>query len=142
MLSRRNLMGGIGGAGVVWLGARAWLPAGSGGRALAPHGCGALFAVCSELCCPDVIGLACLRALSADSGSIEKLAQLILRDLSAAGADCLSASALRRAVKVRSSNDFHDGRIATVDGWLLSLTETRVYALAMLLAAAQSPRYG
>jgi len=93
MLSRRNLMGGIGGAAVVGLGARAWF-AGCGGRALAPHGHGALFAVCSELCCPDVIGLACLRALSADSGSIEKLAQLIFGDLSAAGADCSSASAL------------------------------------------------
>jgi len=40
---------------------------------------------------------------------------------------------LAQAIKERSRTDFRDGRVVTVDGWILSLTETRVYALAALL---------
>jgi hypothetical protein len=38
--------------------------------------------------------------------------------------------ALRRSVGERSKDDFGHGRIVYVDGWMLSLTETRLYALS------------
>jgi hypothetical protein len=49
--------------------------------------------------------------------------------------DCLPARALLQAIRERSRVDFRVGKIVTVDGWMLSLTETRVYALAALLAS-------
>jgi hypothetical protein len=58
---------------------------------------------------------------------------MILEDVKAAGLDCSSASALAYAIRELSRDDFRRGRIVTVDGWMLSLTETRVYALAALL---------
>jgi hypothetical protein len=42
--------------------------------------------------------------------------------------------ALRRSVGERSQDDFDHGRIVYVDGWMLSLTETRLYALSTSLA--------
>jgi hypothetical protein len=69
---------------------------------------------------------------------------MILGDVKAAGLDCLSASALAYAHAIRESSrdDFRCGRIVTVDGWMLSLTETRVYALAALLPQpSQNPTF-
>lgn len=45
----------------------------------------------------------------------------------------MSAEWLPRAIRDRSRADFRDDRIVGVDGWMLSLTEVRVYALAALL---------
>jgi hypothetical protein len=44
-----------------------------------------------------------------------------------------STGALAQAIGQRSRDDFRDGRIVIVDGWMLSLTETRLYALATLM---------
>jgi hypothetical protein len=94
---------------------------------------GAFAVLCSELNYPEIIGKACLDALPAIEKSKASLARLILGEMRAAGPDCLSANALARSIRDRSRDDFRDGRIVTVDGWMLSLTETRVYALAALL---------
>ena len=45
-----------------------------------------------------------------------------------------SARGLAQAIRQRNRDDFATGRIVTIDGWMLSLTETRVYALAALSA--------
>jgi hypothetical protein len=134
MLSRRNLITATIGAGAVWLGGRGSLLAACSDRAGSMSRYGALTAVSSDLRCPEAIRQACLRALPAIEASPGYLARLILADMSSAGRDCTSATALRHSVREQSRDDFRDGRIVTVDGWMLSLTETRVYALAALYA--------
>lgn len=101
----------------------------------------ALAAFCSALPCSDAIGEACLRALPVSEASPEELAWLILADLStSACGGVTSVVALRRSLKERSQGDFGRGRIVNVDGWMLSLTETRIYAFSALLARKCSPR--
>ena len=65
----------------------------------------------------------------------EKAAVVVM---SAPGGDRWSATALAQTLRERSRTDFHEGRIVNVDGWMLSLTETRVYALAALLSQSRS----
>jgi len=95
---------------------------------------GALAAVCSDLCPPTIIGEACLDVLPAIENSEASLTRLILGEVRASGRDSLSVRALAHSIRERSRDDFRDGRVVTVDGWMLSLTETRVYALAALVA--------
>ena len=44
----------------------------------------------------------------------------------------VSASGVQRAVRTRTRQDFEQGRIVTLDGWLFSQTELRLCALAAL----------
>lgn len=88
---------------------------------------------CSGWRHPETIGKACLAALPAVEASQGSLARLLLGDAQTAGGDCSSARALAQAIRELSRDDFRCGRIVTVDGWMLSLTETRAYALATLL---------
>ncbi len=95
---------------------------------------GALTAFCVALNCPEAVGNACLRALPASDASPDHLARLILEGLSTTSCgDCTSVAELRRSVRERSQDDFARDRIVYVDGWMLSLTETRIYALSALL---------
>jgi hypothetical protein len=80
------------------------------------------------------LGAACLKALPAVEGSEAELTRLILGETLPARRDGASPVALRRAIRQRSRQDFSADRIVVVDGWVLSLAETRVYALATLLA--------
>jgi hypothetical protein len=108
-----------------------------GGRVRATAGHDGLAALCSDLRCPGALGKSCLRALPAVGTSPEQLERLILADMPEAGNR--SAMGLRHYLRAQSRRDFRDGRIVTVGGWMLSLTETRLYALAALLTNA-SPR--
>ncbi len=95
----------------------------------------AVITFCSTLHCPERIGDACLRALPASEASPDHLARLILAKLITTNkGDCTSVGALRRLVRERSQDDFGRDRTVNVDGWMLSLTETRIYALSALLA--------
>lgn len=47
-----------------------------------------------------------------------------------------SVPALRAALAARSRADFAAGRTVSVDGWLLSQSESRLFALTALLAAS------
>jgi hypothetical protein len=91
-------------------------------------------ALCTEWSHPGTIGRACLKALPAAEASIAALTRMILRDMQAEGRYGSSASTLADAIRERSRDDFRGGRIVSVDGWMLSLTETRVYALAALIS--------
>jgi hypothetical protein len=91
----------------------------------------ALAALCSELGCSPAIGNACLRALTQDGTSPVDLWQRILDDISAEPG---SPNAMMQRIGDRSRDDFRKGRIVLVDGWVLSLTETRVFALSAVLA--------
>jgi hypothetical protein len=92
-----------------------------------------LLAACSDLKCPDVIGMACLRALPATEASSAVLVSLIAQCAAPQLRDLTSVAA-RRLVREQSRRDFRNGAVMSVDGWILSLTETRVYALTTLLA--------
>jgi hypothetical protein len=134
MLGRRGLFATVIGAGAAWMCARAPFLGAGRGLVRSVIGSNALAAVCSELNPPRALGEACLEALPAIEYSEASLTRAIIGEMRAAGRDCSSARALAQAIRERSRDDFRDGRIATVDGWMLSLTETRVYALAALLA--------
>lgn len=133
MPSRRNLIAVATGGVLASLGGRASF------RPLdcspPPFGYDGLAALCLDLGCADPLGQACVRALPRIEASAEHLGRLVLAEMSSAGRDCTSAIALRRSVREQSRADFDRGRITNVDGWMLSLTETRVYAIAALLAA-------
>ena len=88
-----------------------------------------LLAASAELRCPEAIRDSCRRALPAADGTPEILPALVLADLVSAGRDCTTPAAMRRALRAQSRDDFAAGRTIHVDGWMLSLTETRVYAL-------------
>ena len=65
--------------------------------------------------------------------SLERLAPPILVEVSSSGRDLSSVIALRQAVRDQTRDDFRNKKILNVDGWVLSLTESRVYAMAALL---------
>jgi hypothetical protein len=120
--------------GVAWFGGH--VPLRVAARDRAPSVCDpeALIAWCSRLSHPQTLGKACLEALPAIETSIAGLTRLVLDGMEAADGDRWAARALAQAVRDRSREDFREGRIVNVDGWMLSLTETRVYALAALLS--------
>lgn len=127
MPSRRALIAAVTGAALC-----PGSHAGSAAAATEP-GHAALAVVCAHLPRAATIGRTCRRALPPAVATPERLAGLILASLPAAS-DRTSARALSRVLRARSRADFCEGRIVSVDGWLLSLTEVRLYALAMLLS--------
>ena len=131
-LSRRGLIATAIGGAAAWLG-HVSLRAIHGGRARSMSDDRALAELCAALGYPETIGKACLAALPATEASQASLARAILGDARSAGKAGAPARTLAQAVREQSRDDFRDGRIVTVDGWMLSLTETRVYALAALL---------
>ena len=133
MLCRRSMIATAIGGGAAWLIGHVSFLAACRDRARSMFDSGRFAVLCSELSYPETIGKACLEALPAIETSKETLTRVILGDMRAAGRDCSSASALAHAIRERSRDDFRGDRIVSVDGWMLSLTETRVYALAALL---------
>jgi hypothetical protein len=51
-----------------------------------------------------------------------------------------SAEAMRRRIANRVRRDFANGAIVDVDGWLLSVTEARIYALIALTQKLREPK--
>jgi hypothetical protein len=78
------------------------------------------------------IGAACLKSLPPNQSSPQQLTKAIL----AAAACDTETMKTKQAVGHRIANqvcrDFAEGTVVCVDGWLLSLTEARLYALASL----------
>jgi hypothetical protein len=134
MLSRRNLITAAIGIGAAQIAGRASNLALSGDRATTSF-YNLLSAFCADLRCPRTISSACLQALPVSEAAAENLASLVLADMVSASKDCSSASAIRRSIRDQSREDFSNGKIAYVDGWMLSLTETRIFALCALLEA-------
>jgi hypothetical protein len=118
------------GAAAAWLGAHRWFVVAGRGRSRSMAGAEMVAAACSGWGYPETIGKACLAALPAVETSKGSLTRMLLGDVQAAGGDCSSARTLARAIRELSRDDFRCGRIVTVGGWMLSLTETRAYALA------------
>jgi hypothetical protein len=91
-------------------------------------------AACRSLACAAAIGSACRAALGDEGTTADNLTRLILDDLTAAGLDLRSISAIRSGLRELSCRDFAAARVISVDGWILSVTEIRAYALASSLA--------
>lgn len=135
MLFRRSLMAAAVGAGPAGLGKRASLFAITGGRVRNVAPSDALAMLCAGLDCAPEIGEACLRVLPG-TNSKELLAKLVLCSIGPVDGNFASAHTLAHAVRQRSHDDFRSGRIVAINGWMLSMTETRLYALATLLSRA------
>ena len=136
VLSRRSLIATAIGGGAAWLIGSVWFLVSYRGRVGSMSGSSTIATFWAELGYSRTIGEACLKALPAVEASRGCLTRTVFGDMRDGGGDCLSARALAQAIRERSRDDFRDGRMVTVDGWMLSLTETRVYALAALLASA------
>lgn len=133
VLSRRSLMTTALGGGAAWLIGDVSFLVSYRSRVGAMPDSTTFAAFWADLGYSGTIGKACLKALPAVEASQGCLTRMIFGDMQDAGGDCSSARALAQSIRERSRDDFRDGRIMTVDGWMLSLTETRVYALAALL---------
>ncbi len=130
---RRRLMANVIGGGMAWLRRHDSFLARLSDHVRWMSGYGALAAVCGDLGNGYAIGRACLETLPARDVSKGFLTGIILGDVRSAGGGWSSKDALARSIREVSRDDFRNGRIVIVDGWMLSLTETRVYALAALL---------
>lgn len=133
-LHRRTLVAAACGGGAVWLGTAIRV---FGGR---PHPSehAALAAMCLRLNCPQQFGEACRRALPPAERSEHALARTLVADLRPATGGRFPAGGLTQAARQRSQDDFRAGRVTSVGGWILSLTETRLYALAALISSRHS----
>ena len=78
------------------------------------------------------IGLAYLRILSPDERSADYLVKETLTSVSLAMRTPWRLRAIGRLVNERMRRDFAEGAVVTVDRWILSVTEARLYALAAL----------
>ena len=133
IISRRSLISTAISGAVAWLGGYVPYLTAHAGCVYSIPGYSELIALCSDLRCPRAIGKACLLALPAPESTRSSLARAILADARTAGQNRSSPDVLAQVVRDRSRADFRAGRVVTVDGWILSLTETRIYALAALL---------
>lgn len=98
----------------------------------------ALLALCAQLDCPQRLGRLCHDALPPSEKTVSSLTTTLIADTRRTAGGHIPAERLGQALQERSRDDFGTGRLAIVDGWILSLTETRLYALAALTGARQN----
>ena len=108
---------------VAWLGYRAWSHPSFDPSLARPTALATIL---------DSAGIAALgvayRRQARGEGSVRSLVRLLMAGAPTNG-DALPASLAQRV-----QQDFHDGRVVHVDGWVLSLTEARQCALHSLTA--------
>lgn len=78
------------------------------------------------------VGDAYLRTRHRDGASLADLTGMVLRDIDAGVGEVDDPRALRRALRRRMASEFERGDMVIVDGWMLSATEARLYAVAAL----------
>ena len=138
VLRRRSLIATAISTGAIWLGGHVPLLEASRDQASLVGDSEGLLAWCSRSNYPQTVRKACLEALPTIETSIASLTRLILDGVWATGGGHWSTRALAQTIRERSRKDFSEGRIVNVDGWMLSLTETRIYALGALLSQPHS----
>jgi len=132
---RRGVLTAAVAGGLAWVSGRMSLFAARGASVRALSGSDALADLCAGLSSSPAIGEACLHALPGIN-SKETLTRLILSDVAAIGNTFASTRTLPHDVRECSRDDFRSGRIIAVNGWIFSVTEARLYALAGLLTRA------
>jgi hypothetical protein len=80
------------------------------------------------------IGTACLKSLPPNQSSPQQLTNAIIAAAESDTEAMTTKQAIRQRIANRVCNDFSEGAVVNVEGWLLSLTEARLYALAALSA--------
>ena len=78
------------------------------------------------------LGAACLRSLPNGESTEQQLSSKIIAQALCDAETMKSKEAVRRRIANQVRLDFAQGAVVSVDGWLLSLTEARVYALVAL----------
>ena len=78
------------------------------------------------------LGTACLRSLPKGESTRRQLSNKIIAQALCDAETMKSKEAVRRRIANQVRLDFAHGAVVSVDGWLLSLTEARVYALVTL----------
>jgi hypothetical protein len=86
----------------------------------------------SDLHSANAVGEACLRSLPESERRSSQLSKLILTSILGNKNTIKSKEALRQLVAEQVRSDFANGAVLSVDDWLLSLTEARVFALLAL----------
>lgn len=133
-ISRRSALVTVVAGVIAWLNSRLPLASADPARNVPVLAHSDLIAVCSRLRCPRTIGNACVLALPPSERTRSSLTKTLLADLApATEAEALPAT-LGETITKRARIDFSESKTVTVNGWVLSLTEARVYALAALLA--------
>ena len=99
-----------------------------------------LASVCAELNCSTTIAKACCQKLALGEYTFVRLSALILDDLSSNGMDSGSRDAIASSLREKSRQDFGREKTVSVDGWILSLTEARTYALTAFLGGRFASR--
>ena len=117
--------------GVAFLGSRPWRVLVSVVR---PSPAARLVGLFAHRDSARALGRAVLRT-TRTSRSVPRLVDEVAEGIDGGRAALGSASdtELREALARRIRQDFAEDRVVTVDGWVLSVTETRLYALADLL---------
>ena len=133
IISRRNLFVSAMNGAAAWLGDHLRLLTAQAGNTYSIAEYRELIALCSDLRCPSLIANACLLALPPLDSTLSSLVVAILADARAPRRSLWASDKLADAIKERSCADFREDRIVSVGGWILSLTEARVYALAGLI---------
>jgi hypothetical protein len=78
------------------------------------------------------IGTACLKSLPPNQSSLQQLTNAILTAAECDTKTMKTKQAVRYRIANRVRRDFAEGAVVNIDGWLLSLTEARLYALVAL----------
>ena len=82
--------------------------------------------------CVCAIGRVCLNTLPKEEKTVHEIWNKIFADALSETEPLKSADAMRRRIASQVRRDFAIGAIVDADGWLLSITEARVYALISL----------
>ena len=82
------------------------------------------------------IGSMCLKSMTVGAKTTEDLANAIIVAAECDKESLKSIHTLRQRISIRVRNDFAEGAVINVEGWVLSVTEARLYALAALAATA------
>ena len=82
----------------------------------------------------EIVGLAYLRGVPAEA-SEETLTERIRSDLSRSEDELCGTDfeSLRKLLRLRTRRDFEEGRTVRLEGWIMSRTEARLFALATLV---------
>ena len=84
------------------------------------------------------IGTACLKLMAEGANTPEHLVNAIIGAPECDHEVLLTTPALKEHISNRVRRDFTEGAVVNADGWVLSVTEARLYALAALIAGPAS----
>ena len=84
------------------------------------------------------IGTACLKLMADEANTPEHLVNAIVGAPECDHETLRDAQALKQRISNRVRRDFTEGAVVNAEGWVLSVTEARLYALAALVAGPAS----